>query len=96
MYGSKISSLSLDMAWNIGDKVNKKELTGQLHAYWVSSRRSQRIAQMKKLVHSFCVAMGGQISKDKASDIIREKKKKKGVKDRKATVDDLMEFLQSK
>ena len=83
----------LDMAWKIGNKVKKEELTGQLHAYWVSSRISQSISQMKNLIPAFRVAMGGKVSKDEAIKTIRTEKERQGIKDAMVTIYDLMALL---
>jgi hypothetical protein len=84
----------LDAAWKIGKRVHEKRLTGQLHAYWVSSRRSQKMSQMRFLIHSFRVAMGGKISKVDAVEKIRRRKKAAGAVNPTVNVNDLMNFLQ--
>jgi hypothetical protein len=84
----------LDAAWKIGKRVHEKRLTGQLHAYWVSSRRSQKMSQMRFLIHSFRVAMGGKISKVDAVEKICRRKKAAGAVNPTVNVNDLMNFLQ--
>eukprot|EP00978_Attheya_sp_CCMP212_P049589 scaffold685637_cov126-Attheya_sp.AAC.1 len=71
----------LDAAWKIGNRVKEKKLTGKLHAYWVSSRQAQQGERLKRLVHSFRVAMMGKISKDEVQQIVMEEKKRCGSED---------------
>jgi hypothetical protein len=52
----------LDLAWKIGDRVIDRDLTGKLHAYFVS----QSISQLRKLIHACRVAMSGIISEENA------------------------------
>jgi hypothetical protein len=56
----------LDVAWKIGHRVAAGELTGKLHAYFVSSRREQPISELRKLIHACRVAMSGIISEGNA------------------------------
>ena len=88
----------LDAAWKIGNRVRAKDLTGKLHAYWVSSRRSQKMSmlQMRFLIHSFRVAMSGIVSKADAIESIRQEKREAGITDPTTNVYDLMKFLQGK
>lgn len=83
----------LDAAWKIGNRVSKKKLTGKLHAYWVSSREAQQVKVLKRLVHSFRVAMMGTISKDEVQQIVITEKRQRGSEDPKVTVYDLMNVL---
>jgi hypothetical protein len=53
----------LDVAWKIGQCVAAGTLTGKLHAYFVSTRRTQTMSQLRLLVKACRVAMCGRVTK---------------------------------
>ena len=69
----------LDMAWRIGDRVKKNKLSGKLHAYWVSSRKAQKISQLRKLICACRVAMSGILSKAEATQQLERYEEKLNV-----------------
>jgi hypothetical protein len=71
----------LDAAWKIGTRVKYQKLTGKLHAYWVSSWEAQNPAILKKLTHSFRVAMMGQTSKEEVQQLATLEEKQCGAND---------------
>jgi hypothetical protein len=83
----------LEAAWKIGARVKKGELTGKLHAYWVSSRDAQKLETLRKLIHSFRVAMMGEMSKEEVLQNVKMEKKQRGTADPTVYVSDLMNYL---